>query len=168
MTDTPRATIEKLFANGVGVRVDFYWVGDRYSHIISSVKDGVATAEWQSVDDDPLGPVYQELHEQENADGGKIVFLSGAGGGAHWSASVFVVEATKFNLMFDVAARVGREPLDRVIAYRGVWDNPPATSWSPDGDYEVDWEAPWIRFQLRTPGTLTVPATLRTKYSIMP
>lgn len=162
MNDAPRATIEKLYANGNGLRVEFYWRGDRFGHTISAVKDGVALVEWRSVDDDPLGPVYQELHEQETAEGGKIVFLSGAGNGAHWSASV-EFEKVKCFLVFDVATRITSEPLLRPITYRGEFLKKPHVMCGGDL-VQAEEDPPLVRFRTFSLEE-ALPVTQRCKYT---
>jgi hypothetical protein len=164
--NAPRAILEKLDDEGSGVRVEFHWLGDRLGHVISSVKGGVAVVEWKSVDDDPQGPVYQELHEQQNADGGKIVFLSGSGNGAHWSASV-EFEKQKCVVAFDVAARVREEPVERAIEYRGDFEGRPAILCGPMHDVgrcELNEAGKLVRF-LPSPGTETLPLTVRYQYA---
>lgn len=121
MSNSPHTTLEKLTKLERGIRVDFYWLGDRFSHTISAMRDGEATLVWRSVDDNEFGPVYQELHEQTTDDGRKLIFLSGASAGAHWSASVEFAPV-KCELVFDVAARVAKEPIERVIEYRSDLD----------------------------------------------
>jgi len=84
--------IESLNDSGVGVRVRFTWRGDRYGHTISFVRGNEETAcvescEGDSTDDWPPSPPIQEIHEQQNG-GGKILFLTGMAGTAHWSMTV--------------------------------------------------------------------------------
>ena len=164
MTDIPRATLEKL-NDGNGLRVEFFWLGDRFGHTIAVVKDGVATIEWKSVDDDPLGPVYQELHEQQT-DGGKILFLNGAGNGTHWSASV-LFEAEGCLLTFDVAARVREEPLERAIEYRGHFEVKPiiTSSHLHDATHRHLDETGKLVLFLTDVAEVKSPVTLRYKYA---
>jgi hypothetical protein len=166
MTDSPRATLEKLNHAGNGLRVDFHWLGDRFGHTIAAVRDGVAKIDWRSIEDDPLGPVYQELHEQETGDGGKIVFLSGSGNGAHWSASV-EFEKQKCVVAFDVAARVREEPVERAIEYRGDFEGMPAIlcgHMHEGGRCELNEAGKLVRF-LPSPATETLPLTVRYQYA---
>jgi hypothetical protein len=164
MTGTPRATLERLNDNGSGLRVDFHWLGDRFGHTIAAVKGGVAKIEWRSIDDDPLGPVYQELHQQET-DAGKIVFLNGSGHGAHWSVSV-EFETLKSVVVFDVAARVGQEPSKRVVEYRGAFESTPPILFGNAvgvGDCKSQDNSSLIQFFSTTPGE-RLPTTIRFKY----
>jgi hypothetical protein len=164
MNDTPRATLEKLNDKGNGLRVEFFWLGDRLGHTISSVKEGVAITQWRSVGDDPLGPVYQELHEQES-DAGKIVFLNGSGHGAHWSASV-EFETLKCVVAFDVAARVGQAPSKRVVEYRGAFESTPPVLFGNVvgvGECKSEDNLSLIQFYSTTPGP-QLPTTVRFKY----
>ncbi len=134
--DAPAASI-----TADGLRVEFRWQGDRFGHAILLVDGDHRQPIWQSVDADPDGPVFQELHEQAGDDGQPILFLSGAGEGAHWSMSV---HREGREILFDVAARITRAPVDRSIQY------------STDAD---DWSR--VRLQSRSHGTTIDPAALR-------
>ncbi|MCO6042981.1 hypothetical protein NG895_03595 [Aeoliella sp. ICT_H6.2] len=168
MSNSPHTTLEKLTKKDCGIRVDFYWLGDRFSHTISAVRDGEATVVWRSVDNDEFGPVYQELHEQTTHDGRTILFLNGASAGAHWSASVSFKEAV-CHLTFDVAARVAKEPVERVIEYRSELDGnlPLACAHFANGSGElIDPSPPGNRIPSEESSD-KLPATLRYKYMFL-
>lgn len=166
MLPEPHTTLEKLTKHERGIRVDFYWLGDRFGHTISALRDGVATIVWRSVDDSDRGPVYQELHEQSTDDGRTIVFLSGASAGAHWSASVEFATA-KCELLFDVAARVAKEPVERAIEYHCEFEGaaPIAIAHFTNGSGVcIDQSAPGNRIP-PSESFDSLPATLRYKYA---
>ena len=112
MPQFSKATLEKE-----GMRVDFHWQGDRFGHTVSRVRDGQVTAVWRSAPTDDRAPAFQELHEQTTGDGNKILFLSGSGGGAHWSVAV---EQDGKAIAFDVAVRVAKGSVAREVVYEKV------------------------------------------------
>lgn len=161
MSNSPHTTLEKLTKLERGIRVDFYWLGDRFSHTISAMRDGEATVVWRSVDDNEFGPVYQELHEQTTDDGRTILFLNGASAGAHWSASVEFDEV-KRRLHFDVAARITAEPLQRPIEYRREFEDEPLIQCGGDR-MQAEEDARLVRFRTFS-SRETPPVTQRCYY----
>lgn len=157
MPDEPKASL------AVGdIRVDFYWRGDRFSHTLSVVRDDQPQVVWRSIHESPHAPVFQELHEQTNPGGANILFLSGAGGDAHWSMSV---EHDCQAICFDVAARVTKPPTDRVIDYVAAsTEQKPGILLGPEvGDSEAVDVAHYRCFPLTLPDS-SLPLTLRWRY----
>lgn len=119
----PAATLEVLNTKQHGVRVEFYWTGDRFAHTISGVRDNQAEQLLESVEGDPndrfpASPPCVELHRQEEA-----IFLTGATDAGHWSMSVEqagkdalsafyqtgIAEYSHHFLLFDIACRLRTE-----------------------------------------------------------
>lgn len=93
-------SLPSLDEHGCGLRVDFVWQDDRFAHSIAVVENDSRFVAWES---NPLGPVFQQLHEQDDPEGRPMVLLVGAVGQMHWSMSVLALEAGKIG--FDVAGR---------------------------------------------------------------
>jgi hypothetical protein len=110
------------------LRVEFHWLGDRFGHTISLVRDRRVEPMWRSVQTGDHGPVFQELHHQVGAGGLPMLFLSGAGGGAHWSMSV---HRDEHKIRFDTAARISSPPVDRLVQYGAHGNDPPHVAIEP-------------------------------------
>ena len=100
----PAASLEALNAAGQGVRVEFRWQKDRFSHTVFGVRSGLAVPLLESVegvDEDcfPPSPPWAELHQQ-----GEAILLTGATAAGHWSMSLGIADS-RF-LLFDVACRL--------------------------------------------------------------
>lgn len=96
------------------LRVDFHWLDDRFGHTVSIVRGDKCEVVLRSHHIGDHAPAFQELHEQKDAGGESIYFLSGASDGAHWSMSV---QRETNAISFDVAARVAKPPSYRPIEY---------------------------------------------------
>lgn len=159
MGDLPRATIVKN-----GMQIDFFWMSDRFGHTMSVVRDGEAQVVWRSVHESQHSPAFQELHEQFDSEGRNVLFLSGAGGHAHWSMSV---EQDLNGICFDVAARVSRPPTERVIEYLAESAVPQSmiTLRPHEGVGTVEFQARRCTFRPQHPVGGDMPMTLRWKYA---
>ena len=123
----PAASLEVLNGKQRGVRVDFFWTGDRFAHTISGVREGIAEPLLESIEGESderfkASPPCVELHQQEEA-----VFLTGATDAGYWSMTVELAgslegpnlgltdikpptEASrKYFVLFDVACRLRAE-----------------------------------------------------------
>lgn len=156
MPESPRATLEKS-----GLRVEFFWLGDRFGHTVSALRNGQASVVWNSAQGSSLGPAFQELHQQGAGDEGDLLFLSGSGGGAHWSMSV---EQQHKGIAFDVAVRVSQAPAAREVIYeKAATVGPPLVSCGQViGSSQSD--ATRVVFQPEPAATAELPCTLRLKY----
>ena len=92
MSSQQPASLE--FRNSVkrGLRVEFHWTRDRFSHTIFSVDKTkkiplLLSVEGSEEDLFPSSPCFTELHEQD-----QTLFLTGATAACHWSMSVEVAE----------------------------------------------------------------------------
>jgi len=94
-----------------GVRVEFRWTGDRFSHTICAVKSGqtellLESIEGNPADSFPASPPFVELHQQ-----GETLFLTGATAAGHWSMSVEPIRLGKqAGFLFDAACRIKSLP----------------------------------------------------------
>lgn len=96
-----------------GVRIEFHWTGDRFSHTLLDLQGEIAKPLLESIEGSaeerfPPSPPFLEIHRQDEA-----LFLSGATDAGYWSMSVEIANsqelpATNF-LLFDVACRLRRE-----------------------------------------------------------
>jgi hypothetical protein len=80
--------IEALNESGRGVRAEFAWDGDRYSHTIVGVRGNKSFSLLQSQEGDrndhsPPSPCLTELYQQD-----QIFLLTGATSTSYWSLSV--------------------------------------------------------------------------------
>ncbi len=148
------------------MRVDFFWLGDRFGHVVSVVRDGGTDVVWRSVHESQYSPVFQELHEQVDSDGRKVLFLSGAGGGAHWSMSV---EQDSKAICFDTAARVTTPPPDRVIEYLAEFtrSNPDILLCHSNGVGSADLQEQCCTLRPQQPVGGKMPVTLRWRYAAL-
>jgi hypothetical protein len=120
--------IEARGDNGIGLRVEFVWRGDRFGHAISWInEDGVAQPLLESIeglgtDAWPASPPLQSLTLHTLPSGHPAALLVGMAGRSHWSASV---EATagRATLQFDIACRHSAQPEWLGSRYRffGEW-----------------------------------------------
>jgi hypothetical protein len=102
--------LEATGSDGLTLRVEFVWRGDRFGHVISAIEeDGdqvplVESVEGTKAEDWPSSPPLQSLRIETLAGGRRAALLVGMAGRSHWSASVepVVGEAA---LVFDIACR---------------------------------------------------------------
>src|SRR5262245_31734029 len=100
----------KAVADGTGLRVEFFWTGDRFGHVVSLV-DAAGNSEpvLESIDGRPdenwpPSPPLQSLNFQSLPDGQRAALLVGMAGGSHWSASI-EPSVNGAELVFDMACR---------------------------------------------------------------
>jgi hypothetical protein len=102
--------IEATDSNGVKLRVEFVWLGDRFGQVVSATESEgevvsvLESVEGTKVDDWPPSPPLQSLRIEELPGGRCVALLVGMAGRSHWSASVEPV-AGEAALIFDVACR---------------------------------------------------------------
>jgi hypothetical protein len=102
--------LEATGSDGVRLRVEFAWRGDRFGHVLSVVdREGTRTPLLESIegtatDDWPPSPPLQSLRIENLSDGRQVALLVGMAGQSHWSASVEPV-ANEAALVFDIACR---------------------------------------------------------------
>lgn len=185
--------IESINDSGVGVRVRFTWRGDRFGHTISFVRGNeeivcVESCEGNSNDDWPPSPPVQEIHQQQT-DGGKILFLTGMAGTAHWSMTVETRERTVSGspielLWFDAAVRVKSRPTLLGSSYQSLspckWIDMSGTLQAvgspqaavmfalPDGNNQ-GWHTPSTERRLvkaHVPDSVDSPTTIQWSYGV--
>jgi hypothetical protein len=116
-------TIEAVGNDGIRLRLEFRWQGDRYGHLISRIRFGrdpeplLESIEGAPSDAWPPNPPLQSLTFQTLPSGASAALLVGMAGRSHWSASVEAVPNTA-ELIFDVACRHSDGPLYLGSQYR--------------------------------------------------
>jgi hypothetical protein len=107
--------IEARDSDGRGIRVEFFWRGDRYGHTVSRIETNGAisplleSVEGHSDDGWPDSPPLQTLSREMLPDGRPVALLVGMAGRGHWSASVEPI-AGQAMMVFDVACRYAPSP----------------------------------------------------------
>lgn len=108
---TSETVLGAIDAQGVGVRVEFERLADRFGHVISLLQGASATPllrsrEGTGAEAWPASPPLQQLSIERREPARSVALLVGMAGASHWSASVesFPAERT---LVFDVACRFG-------------------------------------------------------------
>jgi hypothetical protein len=109
-------SIETTTADGLHLRIEFQWLGDRFGHTISAVHPSgeirplLESIEGTPADNWPTSPPLQSLSIETLKDGRRAALLVGMAGGSHWSASI---EATpcRAEFIFDMACRHNRQPI---------------------------------------------------------
>jgi hypothetical protein len=102
--------IEAVDSDGIGLRLEFRWLGDRYGHLISKIKPGsdpeplVESIEGAPSDAWPPSPPLQSVTFQTLTNSAQAALLVGMAGRSHWSASIEAVP-NRPELIFDVACR---------------------------------------------------------------
>ena len=91
--------------DGIGLRVDFDWAGDRFRHSVTGIQQDRSQLAWEAQLEQ--SPVFQHLHQQTDDQGRPVLLLVGAADHIHWSMSVHAANAG--TLCFDVAGRVPGE-----------------------------------------------------------
>ena len=119
---------------------------------------------WTSLEHRDSGPAFQELHRQEDSQAGTVLFLHGACNAAQWSMSVHR-EGTA--LLFDVAARVTRPPLERTVQYALSGDDATRIVLQPrDASTGIAIAAATATLSPAIDADLRLPATLQWKYAV--
>lgn len=137
----PVAELSAFEANLKGVRVRFYRHEDRYQHAVDAIVRGRIAPLLESVEGDasydwPPSPPFRDL--QCRSDTGNTIFLTGAAGKSHWSASIRVtsevpacsdgdnvtsIELPNYtDLLFEVACRFRLPPHWIGSSYRVLGD----------------------------------------------
>jgi len=115
--------IEATAAHGLLLRVEFNWLGDRYSHLISAVHPSgeirplLDSIEGAPTDNWPPSPPLQSLSIETLPDGRRVALLVGMAGGSHWSASIEPA-FERAGLNFDLACRHTKQPTFLGSAYQ--------------------------------------------------
>jgi hypothetical protein len=104
-------SLPSLDENGIGLTIEFEWREDRFVHSVSVVKGDSRHVAWESQDVEDHGPVFQQIHEQEDDTGRSMVLLMGASHCTNWSMSVQATEPG--TLCFDVASRTSNESSEK-------------------------------------------------------
>jgi hypothetical protein len=108
-------TIGAVGNDGLGFRVEFRWLGDRYGHLISRFGPGndpeplLESIEGVTSDAWPPSPPLQSLTSQRMPNGASAALLVGMAGRSHWSASIEAVPNSA-ELIFDIACRHSDQP----------------------------------------------------------
>lgn len=164
-----------------GLRVRFFWRGDRYAHEIWLLDGGdwfcaLASVEGSPQDDWPASPPLQALHVERRDDLQRVALLVGMAGKSHWSASAQIDPHARC-ASFDVACRVrGGQTGPLGSAYRNALE-----SAGPDANHrrlEIEPFGPLGSAQLEHAGEIVrvvvgVPAdaafqTIRWGYRLWP
>jgi hypothetical protein len=164
----PNESIEAVGNDGIRLRLEFRWLGDRYGHLIARIKsEGNSEPLFESIegalsDTWPPSPPLQTLSIEKMANGHPAALLVGMAGRSHWSASIEPVP-DRAELIFDIACRHSDKPRylgsqyrtlaapENVIAIRGL-------------DSEIEQQAEgWL---IRPGSTSTNTPTTRWKYAI--
>jgi hypothetical protein len=102
--------------SGIGLRAEFRFQGDRFTHVVSLIGRGEASIPFlQSVEGTaaeawPASPPLQSLHIDRLPTGREAALLVGMAGRGHWSASIEAIPDSA-TLVFDIACRLsGGEP----------------------------------------------------------
>lgn len=107
--------IEARSDDGIGLRVEFSWRGDRFGHVIFWLNQhGVAQPLLESIETLgaaawPASPPLQSLTLHTLPSGHPAALLVGMAGRSHWSASV-ESRAEHAALQFDIACRHSPKP----------------------------------------------------------
>jgi hypothetical protein len=105
--------IQTLDPQGRGLRVAFYWQGDRYAHVVATVEQAgserevvaalLSSKEGNDANPWPPSPPLQSLSIEQRPTGA-VALLVGMAGSSHWSMSV-EARVESGQLEFDVACR---------------------------------------------------------------
>lgn len=107
--------IESRSPDGVGIRIEFAWLGDRFGHVVlridkdAAVQPLLESIETLGADAWPTSPPLQSLSLHTLPSGQPAALLVGMAGSCHWSASVEAV-AGHAALQFDIACRHSPQP----------------------------------------------------------
>ncbi len=117
--------LESAPVDGTLLRVEFTWLGDRFGHSISAVKQSgeihplLQSLEGNPTDNWPPSPPLQSLSIETLAGGRRAALLVGMAGGSHWSASIETTPS-RAELLFDLACRHQKEPTYLGSTYRSL------------------------------------------------
>lgn len=108
MTGKPQ-TLQAADSNGNGLRIEFFWDGDRYAHRIETLRANKASLLLESCEGNdrdrwPASAPLQQLSIEQRPDGCQVALLLGMAGQSHWSASV-TATGTDPSLLFEMACR---------------------------------------------------------------
>jgi hypothetical protein len=140
----PAAELSAINADGKGVRVQFFWIEDRFRHQIDVISANEDVKILESLEGDrqqewPSSPPCQNLVEGINDRGDQVVMVTGSAGDCHWSMTA---EASRQQfakdsgfaffgelkgptehfpiLLFDVACRIKSAPQWLGSSYRPI------------------------------------------------
>jgi hypothetical protein len=163
----PSEIIEAIGNDGIGLRLEFRWQGDRYGHLISRIEPGgdpqrlLDSIEGVTSDAWPPSPPFQSL-TLHTLPSGVSALLVGMAGRSHWSASMEAVPNSA-ELIFDVACRHSDLPLHLGSRYRNL--APTENAFVIRGlDSEIQQQAERLLIQPQL--TLTGSQTTRWKYVV--
>src|SRR5215213_8525183 len=120
-----KEALESIAEDGLRLRVEFVWRGDRFGHLISMVAPTGQTMpllesiEGTPADEWPASPPFQSLTIEDRPDGRTVALLVGMAGGSHWSASAEPVSG-RAEIAFDVACRHKTKPNRLGSRYRSL------------------------------------------------
>ena len=115
--------IEAMAADGLRLRVEFNWRGDRFGHLISAVHPSgeirplLESIEGAPTDNWPPSPPLQSLSIETLPDGRRVALLVGMAGGSHWSASIEAVP-DRAEFLVDLACRHTKQPTSLGSSYQ--------------------------------------------------
>ncbi|HCK40789.1 MAG: hypothetical protein CMJ72_03385 [Planctomycetaceae bacterium] len=111
----PCTAVETLDEFGLGIRVEFEWVHDRFVHTLIAIQQGKQTRMLESANGNPdniypPSPCLTELHQQDTT-----LFFTGATATCHWSMSVEKCEAdsTQKHDLLSPSMRKHSDPCER-------------------------------------------------------
>ena len=159
-------TVEAVNQNGIGLRLEFRWLDDRYGHLISRIQGDcdpeplLESLEGAPLDAWPSSPPLQSLTIAELPDGRTAALLVGMAGRTHWSASIEPA-ADCAGLIVDIACRLASPPGSLGSHYRWLTSgSQPVSIESTDADINRTSDASQI-----LPRTVA-GSTVRWRYSI--
>lgn len=168
---------------GGGLRLLFYWQGDRWAHAVERIGGPpgaarlVESIERESVDREAAlpSPPLQDLHRETRPGDRQVALLVGRAGRNHWSAAC-TLDGAVGRIEFDIACRAQEPPGEMASSYRLLV---PAVAAGParvelaDGAGSFECESP-TRLE-RTASRLVcraaeargpLPATFRWQYAV--
>jgi hypothetical protein len=120
--------LSALDKSGRGIRIRFFWQGDRYSHQIESVDGLLSRTLLESIEGEPLrgwpsSPPLQQINVSRivsDSQQGHVALLVGAAADSYWSMCVAARgdESAETGLFFDVACRTDSAPTFLGSSYR--------------------------------------------------
>jgi hypothetical protein len=130
-----------------GLRINFHWHRDRFSHSIGFVDKErfiplLASHEGTESDPWPLSPPLQDLSVAEIETDQRSILLVGRAGKSHWSASV-ETSLSPLAIQLDVACRVYEIPQILCSSYRSM--TIPAISSPSQVAVEVGGHTAWLQ-----------------------
>jgi hypothetical protein len=134
----PPAALAALDAHSVGLRICFFWQGDRYAHRIEAVDGLISRTILESYESDPsadwpVSPAFQQVKLSwihSDKEQGHVAMLAGVSSGSQWSMCVAARDRHTYSetsdysgepeLFFDVACRADTAPNFLGSTYRAV------------------------------------------------